>query len=216
MPFKLIDRPLTDCGRSTAQSEGGEEAARWRPRLSLNAVAAVSPGAEAAAAAQALLARPAARRTVWDAPEALRLPTGDMDIEFVPTRESDSYAFGFILFHLFTRREPFSNQVRASSLESVLRAVVDRDLRPFFPVSNPVSIRDLAASCWARNPAKRPSFAAIQEALEDVIEVRPRSCRPLVQLVLYDRRVPTPLRSTWLNVISQPPIFLTHQLPNRM
>lgn len=129
---------------------------------------------QSSASAPLSAAGPTPRRTVWDAPEALLHLSNCDDEAPKPTKEADAYAFGLMLFHLFTRREPFSDQVRASSLESVLRAVAGRDLRPHFPVSSPGPIRELAASCWARNPARRPGFAAIQEALEEVIEARPR------------------------------------------
>lgn len=70
-----------------------------------------------------------------------------------------------MLAHAFTRKEPFLDHVLASSLAATLRSIAERDLRPHFPESCPTAIRDLAADCWARNPAKRPTMNQIQDAL---------------------------------------------------
>lgn len=81
--------------------------------------------------------------------------------------------FGLIAFHVFIRREPFSESIRdGASVETVLRAIVERDLRPYFPQSVPALVRELAGDCWHRNPVKRPSFAEVQDTLAAAVEVR--------------------------------------------
>lgn len=71
---------------------------------------------------------------------------------------------------MLSRKPPFADLLASQPLEAVLRAAASRDLRPPFPSDAPAPLRDLASECWVRKPEKRPSAAAVQEAVEAFVE----------------------------------------------
>lgn len=95
--------------------------------------------------------------TCWLAPEVIEHAHSSM--------ASDIYAFGIILWEIFTRKEVFvgltSNQIIARVVKSGLRPVVPNDC----------PINELMQSCWAQNPADRPSFKSIIQTLSEFYNV---------------------------------------------
>ena len=77
----------------------------------------------------------------------------------------DSYAFGIILFQMWTRREPYQGQ----NPFVVMNSVCLHDLRP---KHNPIEFQsckkwyDLMIMCWSRNPFDRPTFIEIVEKIK--------------------------------------------------
>ena len=96
----------------------------------------------------------------WMAPELL--------IGQTPTTQSDVYAFGVLLYEIFTRKEPYEGEDPAE----VLLAVADRSRakpkRPFIPPEVSLLFADIMNACWAVDPAARPTFQVIAEQLRTV------------------------------------------------
>ena len=96
----------------------------------------------------------------WMAPELL--------IGQTPTTQSDVYAFGVLLYEIFTRREPYAGE----RVEDVLLAVADRSRakpkRPELTSDVPLLFADIINACWAVDPASRPTFQQIAAQLKSV------------------------------------------------
>ena len=96
----------------------------------------------------------------WQAPEILR------EEEF--SEKSDTYAFGLILWELYTRRHPYG-ELNTYFLHDIEDAVL-RGMRPTIPADCPEEYSHLIKACWADNPAERPSFYTILGELHSMIE----------------------------------------------
>ncbi|KAH3745784.1 SHK1 protein [Pelomyxa schiedti] len=93
---------------------------------------------------------------------------------------SDIYAFGLILWEIYTEEELFNNY---TEVEPFYRDVILNGLRPTIPpnvphphASNPPpasptlpSLVTLMTTCWDANPAKRPNISQVLEQLETVM-----------------------------------------------
>lgn len=96
----------------------------------------------------------------WQAPEIMR--------EEAFSEKSDTYAFGIILWELYTREHPYAN-VMSSFLYEVEEAVLSKQ-RPPIPDDCPEEYAKLIRSCWADNPDERPSFTEIIQAIYVMID----------------------------------------------
>ncbi|XWS23995.1 hypothetical protein CRYUN_Cryun28dG0063100 [Craigia yunnanensis] len=94
----------------------------------------------------------------WMAPEFLR---GEPSNE-----KSDVYSFGVILWELITMQEPWSGLSPAQ----VVGAVAFQNRRLSIPPNTCPKLASLMESCWADDPAQRPSFANIVEALKKLLK----------------------------------------------
>lgn len=63
---------------------------------------------------------------------------------------------------LFAEREPFQNQI----LQTVTKAVLEKNLRPAFNFDIDPKLQNLIVKCWDSQPESRPSFQKIIETLE--------------------------------------------------
>ncbi|CAL5385754.1 unnamed protein product [Camellia sinensis] len=94
----------------------------------------------------------------WMAPEFLR---GE------PTNEkSDVYSFGVILWELVTMQQPWSGLGPAQ----VVGAVAFQNRRLAIPKNTSPILASLMESCWADDPAERPSFGSIVETLKKLLK----------------------------------------------
>ncbi|XP_073221354.1 serine/threonine-protein kinase CTR1 isoform X2 [Cicer arietinum] len=94
----------------------------------------------------------------WMAPEFLR---GE------PTNEkSDVYSFGVILWELVTLQQPWNGLSHAQ----VVGAVAFQNRRPSIPPNISPVLVSLMESCWADDPADRPSFASIVDTLKKLLK----------------------------------------------
>ena len=76
----------------------------------------------------------------------------------------DSYAFGIILFSLWTRREPYVGM----NAFHVMTAVLLHDIRPEHShLEFPRKYYELMTLCWARDPSQRPTFVQIKKELSE-------------------------------------------------
>lgn len=93
----------------------------------------------------------------WLAPEVLRGDCGN-------TAASDVYAFGMILWEIYSRSHPYAGE-RCSE---VVRLVADRNVnkRPPIPRECPPHAQSLMIECMYGNPDMRPTFEEIDLRLK--------------------------------------------------
>lgn len=96
----------------------------------------------------------------WQAPEILR------EEEF--SEKSDTYAYGLILWELYTRRHPYS-ELNSSFLYEIEDAVLT-GMRPTIPADCPEEYSRLIVACWSDKPDERPTFPAILNELQLMID----------------------------------------------
>ncbi|KAK6257111.1 hypothetical protein QUC31_000570 [Theobroma cacao] len=94
----------------------------------------------------------------WMAPEFLR---GEPSNE-----KSDVYSFGVILWELATMQQPWSGLSPAQ----VVGAVAFQNRRLAIPPNTSPKLASLMESCWADDPAQRPSFGNIVEGLKKLLK----------------------------------------------
>jgi len=82
-------------------------------------------------------------------------------LEGTCSKASDVYAFGIVLWELFTCDYPFRDVPPALLGHSIVK----QGQRPAWPSSVPKGYRDLANACWDQNPDARPTFEVILEEL---------------------------------------------------
>ncbi|XP_039020501.1 serine/threonine-protein kinase CTR1-like [Hibiscus syriacus] len=110
-----------------------------------------------------ILSKPVAGTPEWMAPEVLR---GEPSNE-----KSDVYSFGVILWELVTMQQPWSGLSPAQ----VVGAVAFQNRRLAIPPNISSKLASLMESCWVDDPAQRPSFANIVEALKKLLKSSLRS-----------------------------------------
>ncbi|CAM9700451.1 unnamed protein product [Chrysoparadoxa australica] len=85
------------------------------------------------------------------------------------TRAVDIYAFGMLLWELFTQEIPYYGLEVAD-----IRDVVMSGERPSIPRGEcPVAIRELIRDCWDADPSARPTAKTLIEELRIVLEELP-------------------------------------------
>ncbi|EEF48642.1 map3k delta-1 protein kinase, putative [Ricinus communis] len=94
----------------------------------------------------------------WMAPEFLR---GEPSNE-----KSDVYSFGVILWELVTMQQPWNGLSPAQ----VVGAVAFQNRRLTIPQNTSPALVSLMESCWADDPAQRPSFGKIVESLKKLLK----------------------------------------------
>lgn len=102
----------------------------------------------------------------WRAPELFQ---GGYRRKVSPTRASDVYSFGLILYSLFTQSEPFAPF--GFSTASVLEEFLISGGRPNITGDIPPTISKMITSCWDEVFDRRPSFATIVEQLQPLCSV---------------------------------------------
>ncbi|KAI8469616.1 MAG: hypothetical protein J3K34DRAFT_521983 [Monoraphidium minutum] len=80
------------------------------------------------------------------------------------TTAVDAYAFGVLIWELYTGGRPFQGLSR----DGVIDAVLLRGARPRLPTATPRPLAALAAACWAASPADRPNFDEIAAELQQM------------------------------------------------
>ena len=80
------------------------------------------------------------------------------------TTASDMYAFGILLYELFSRNHPYDGEDR----EKVLQQIMDPDIRkrPPFPRIMPSEIRNVMKECLAHEVEQRPTANEIDNRLQ--------------------------------------------------
>ncbi|CAL0330366.1 unnamed protein product [Lupinus luteus] len=91
----------------------------------------------------------------WMAPELL---SGKSTMV---SEKIDVYSFGIVMWEVLTGDEPYADMHSAS----LIGGIVNNNLRPRTPTWCDPEWKSLMESCWASNPAERPSFSEISKKL---------------------------------------------------
>lgn len=94
----------------------------------------------------------------WMAPELL---SGKSNMV---TEKIDVYSFGIVMWELLTGDEPYADMHCAS----IIGGIVNNSLRPQVPTWCDPEWKSLMESCWASEPAERPSFSEISQRLRNM------------------------------------------------
>ncbi|KAF1322695.1 Tkl protein kinase, partial [Globisporangium splendens] len=89
----------------------------------------------------------------WMAPEVIRHEPY--------STKADVYSFGVVLWEMITKDQPFRGMTPIQAAFAVAR----QQMRPALPRHTPLKIGELVEHCWHQDPARRPDFSAILEAL---------------------------------------------------
>mmetsp|Transcript_28762 Transcript_28762/g.81107 ORF Transcript_28762/g.81107 Transcript_28762/m.81107 type:complete len:526 (+) Transcript_28762:3905-5482(+) len=108
----------------------------------------------------------------WMAPELLRR-------EAVNSVATDVYAFGIMLFEIYSRKEPYEGEDCDEVLKQVANPLEDK--HPTIPHESPPLIRKLMRQCLNKDSSKRPTFEALNQTFRsaDVAEVEPKRPFPI-------------------------------------
>ncbi|KAK7329824.1 hypothetical protein VNO77_24004 [Canavalia gladiata] len=94
----------------------------------------------------------------WMAPELL---SGKSNMV---SEKIDVYSFGIVMWELLTGNEPYADMHCAS----IIGGIVNNTLRPQIPTWCDPEWKSLMESCWASDPAERPSFSEISKKLRSM------------------------------------------------
>ena len=94
---------------------------------------------------------------LWQAPEVIKKAETD--------HTADIYAFGIILWELFTREIPFNQFTWMTEIADFILT----GGRPQLPSDPFPEFIDLMKACWAEKRAQRPSFTMISKALSQMV-----------------------------------------------
>ncbi|VDK80291.1 unnamed protein product, partial [Litomosoides sigmodontis] len=103
----------------------------------------------------------------WTAPEII---TGSS-----PSKKSDIYSFGIILWEIITRARPYSD---CKNAEEILWSV-HAGLRPSRITGIPTKLMEMIERCWQELPEERPSIEEIQTLLDTFCRMYPNASEPL-------------------------------------
>lgn len=102
------------------------------------------------------------RKKFWWSPERLE------DRQSPPNKESDIYAYGIILYELYTRGDPYSLEMENDDMQprDVIEFVKSRIVPPYRPLIEvdddaPKQFTALMQACWKDLPTERPSVKEI-------------------------------------------------------
>lgn len=94
--------------------------------------------------------------TCWLAPEVIEHAHSSL--------ASDVYAYGIVMWEIFTRCEVYEGLTAAQ----IIARVVKSGLRPKGPQNFPLN--SLMERCWSQDPSKRPTFKNIIKILTEKYE----------------------------------------------
>ena len=101
----------------------------------------------------------AAGSLMWMAPELHKRPSA-------PCPASDVYAFGMVMYEMYTGRQPWEAELQASGVSPlVVTAWVLSGSHPSVPDHVPRHVASLIQRCWDSTPAMRPALPDVISAL---------------------------------------------------
>jgi serine/threonine protein kinase/ABC-type phosphate/phosphonate transport system substrate-binding protein len=104
----------------------------------------------------------------WMSPELLRGESNN-------TACSDIYAFGILMFEIFSRADPYSGENHVEVLSGVCDPHIRK--RPVMPPNCSYKTNELYRSCVAHNPCKRPTAESVDLCLRVEGSVKERTTR---------------------------------------
>ena len=107
--------------------------------------------------------------TRWMSPELLDPPSPSRGH---PTRQSDCYALGMVIYEVLSGQAPFSQDTDHVVMRKVLEG--GHPDRPQGAQGKlfPDGIWEMLEGCWERQPSNRPTLAAILRCLQDPVRRR--------------------------------------------
>ena len=121
----------------------------------------------------------------WMAPELLN---GSHN-----TTASDVYAFGIVLFEVYSRQEPYMGEETEQVLQQVGDVSRPAPKRPGVPTGCPEGVAQLMQDCWGNAAELRPPFDEIERRLKALTS---SSADPLAHLGAEGRRTASRLQKT--------------------
>ncbi|KAI8462306.1 MAG: hypothetical protein J3K34DRAFT_527838 [Monoraphidium minutum] len=82
------------------------------------------------------------------------------------TKAVDAYAFGVLMWEAYTSKRAFAGLPPQTIKEKVVHA----GTRPTIPSAMPPAYAALMRACWDADPARRPAFGTLCQALQDVLD----------------------------------------------
>lgn len=110
------------------------------------------------------------RDIAWAAPEVL-------GVKAIHTQASEVYAYGMILWFLFTQKRPFQVIPAEKLVEYKKEGHAEK-----IPQDIPQDIAELIKQCWSLEPSKRPSLGVVIERLLQFDPLKSLSPRTLCEL----------------------------------
>lgn len=89
-----------------------------------------------------------------------------MDDDFLYDLPVDVYAYGFLLFNMFSQNIVFQGVRRIKSSQQYMVSI-SRGIRPMRQDNIPDCYWELIQKCWQQNPDDRPTFEEIVNILKD-------------------------------------------------
>ncbi|KAJ8007662.1 hypothetical protein DPEC_G00096490 [Dallia pectoralis] len=136
------------------------------------------------------------------------MPPEAFDVNYQPTRASDVYSYGILLWSIFTGEEPYS-YVQST----IVRFRIPEGDRPCLEsvetdqADGLGDLVDLMEQCWHQKPTERPSFLECLAVTENVYENHKQGINDAVH------HVQTTLDSGGIPAVSDFPISPRSQLP---
>jgi hypothetical protein len=78
----------------------------------------------------------------------------------------DTFSFGIMMWELYTSHSAYNGMGR----DAIIDRVYKKQIRPQFPAGTPVMYAELAQTCWGTDAVTRPSFNAIIQRLNEMLQ----------------------------------------------
>jgi hypothetical protein len=109
-----------------------------------------------------------------------------------PTKKSDVFSFGLVLYEIASLKVPFSKE---TSIDRI-KTIVTSGKRPNAKDISDHGTRELVAECWAPEQDDRPEFDAIKNRLMDILMADAMSESTSSKIRIFDRRDNTWTKTT--------------------
>ncbi|GAX86359.1 hypothetical protein CEUSTIGMA_g13771.t1 [Chlamydomonas eustigma] len=116
----------------------------------------------------------------------------------IQSKAGDVYAFGFVLWELYTGEKVYEDMLGTLISEQV----VEEGWRPAFPADTPKPYVELAASCWQADPSARPTF---EEIIANLNTQTSRCADGILDDALCEDSASSDMRSVGLSSLSSKP-----------